>query len=246
MTTVFLTELFGTMILVMIGNGIVANSILKGTKGENAGWLAITIGWGFAVTIAATISSALGGMAHLNPAVTLAFVVNNWTTNVGGWELLPIFLIAQTLGAIIGQIILDIIYMNHIHVSHSEKRGDLVLAMHSTGPTNRNVFSNLFTEFIATAVLVAAILSTSRGWLQDFEFMGPILVGIVVIGIGLGFGGTTGYAINPARDLGPRIVHQLIPYNKAVKVKSDWSYSWIPIVAPSLGGIVIGAVFLAF
>ncbi|AHI54082.1 glycerol uptake facilitator protein [Spiroplasma sabaudiense Ar-1343] len=244
MITHFLTELLGTMILIIIGNGIVANTVLKGTKGENAGWLAIAIGWGFAVVVAATISSALGGKSHLNPAITLAYVVNDWKANVGSWGLLPIFLIGQILGAMLGQIILDIIYMKHIHVSHIENRGDLVLAMHSTVPTHKNIYLNLFTEFLATSILVGAILSTSNGWFKESHFLGTLFVGIVVIGIGLGIGGTTGYAINPARDLGPRIIHQIAPFDKNYKIKSDWSYGWIPIVAPSLSGLFVGLIFL--
>ncbi|AKU79792.1 MIP/aquaporin family protein [Spiroplasma turonicum] len=239
--THFGTELLGTFILIILGNGIVANVVLKNTKGNNAGWLSITIGWSFAVIIGATIASALKGAAHLNPAVTIAFVVNGWEKNIGSLGLIPIFIIGQLIGAILAQIVIDIFYIKHITNSISDNKNNNVLAMHSTGPQYRNIFSNFFCEFFATLILVVGIFSLSN-WFSSATWMGPIFVGFIVLAIGLSLGGTTGYAINPFRDLCPRIVHQLLPLKG--KSNSDWSYSWIPVVAPMLAGIMGGALFL--
>ncbi|QEH61357.1 glycerol uptake facilitator protein [Spiroplasma chinense] len=239
--TYFSTELLGTMILIVLGNGVVANIVLKGTKGNNSGWIAISAGWGFAVTVGATISSALGGVAHLNPAVTIAMLISGWKQNIGPFSALPLILLGQVCGAIIGQIIVDIFYVKHINDTLSSDEKNNVLAMHATIPTHRNAFVNVFCEFIATAVLIATIMAT-RNWFGQSDWMGPIIVGVCVIAIGLSLGGTTGYAINPVRDLIPRIVHQLLPIKG--KGKSDWKYSWIPVVGPILAGLVIGAAFI--
>ncbi|AHI52408.1 MIP/aquaporin family protein [Spiroplasma culicicola] len=237
----FGTEILGTMLLIILGNGVVANIILKDTKGENGGWIAITAGWALAVILAATIASGLDGKAHLNPAVTIAMLINGWESNVGDLGLIPLFFIGQLIGAILGQIIVDIFYIKHITHTISSGAAANVLGMHSTGPTHRNVFLNFFAEFVGTAVLVCAIFATTV-WFGLSGWMGPIFVGLTVFGIGLSLGGTTGYAINPIRDLAPRIVHQLLPVKG--KVKSDWGYSWIPVAAPLTAGIVVGALFL--
>ncbi|WP_339020177.1 MIP/aquaporin family protein [Spiroplasma endosymbiont of Atherix ibis] len=237
----FGTELIGTMILILLGNGVVANVFLKNTKGNNGGFLSITIGWAVAVILGATISSAMGGKAHLNPAVTLAMLSNGWEKNVGSFGLLPLFFVGQIIGAILAQVILDIFYIKHITHTISEKQPENVLAMHSTGPTYRNIILNFFSEFIGTVVLVLAIFATIN-WFKFYNFMGPIFVGITVLGIGLALGGTTGYAINPVRDLIPRVVYQFLPVKN--KVKADWQYSWIPVVAPLFAGVIVGLLFL--
>ncbi|ARU90865.1 glycerol uptake facilitator protein [Spiroplasma clarkii] len=239
--TYFMTETLGTMLLIVLGNGVVANIVLKNTKGNNGGWIAITAGWSFAVMLGATVSVALGGDAHLNPAVTMAMIVNGWESNVGHFGLIPIMLVGQILGAIVGQIIVDLFYIKHIHQTITEKEEGLVLAIHSTGPTYKNTFINCFCEFIGTSVLLVAIMATSAQF-TDAGWMGPIFVGLAVFAIGLSLGGTTGYAINPVRDLAPRLVHQFLPVKG--KGSSDWKYSWIPVVAPLLAGCVIGALFL--
>lgn len=237
-----LTELFGTMLLIILGNGVVANIVLKNTKGNNGGWISITAGWGFAVMLGATISTALGGLAHLNPAVTFAMITNGWFRNTGGsnW-LIPLFIVGQLVGAALGQVLLDLFYIKHIVISISDLKSDAVLGMHSTSPTDRNMFINLFCEFLGTVVLIFTIFGIGR-WFIGAQWMKPIFVGLAVFSIGLSLGGTTGYAINPARDLAPRIVYQLLPVKG--KIKADWNYSWIPVIAPIVAGIVVGGIFL--
>ncbi|WP_381415080.1 aquaporin family protein [Spiroplasma endosymbiont of Anurida maritima] len=235
-------ELFGTFLLILLGNGIVANAVLRDTKGGNSGWVGITFGWGLAVFVGALISTALGGAAHLNPAVTVAFIAEG--SFFAGNELLILaFFLGQIAGAALGQITVNGIYFKHLQASDSES----ILATHATGPQNRNIFLNLLAEFFGTFVLVMMILATAfpeflglgiAGW------NGPIIVGITVIAIGLSLGGTTGYAINPARDLIPRIVHQLMPMS--AKGSSDWKYAWIPVAGPVAAGLVGGLIFLAF
>ncbi|AUB31625.1 MIP/aquaporin family protein [Spiroplasma floricola] len=237
----FGTELIGTMVLILLGNGVVANVVLKNTKGNNGGLIAITIGWAVAVILGATIASAMGGKAHLNPAVTIAMISNGWEKNVGSFYLLPLILLGQILGAILAQVILDIFYIKHITHTISENEPSMVLAMHSTGPTYRNIVLNFFSEFIGTAVLILAIFASAT-WFKTANFMGPIFVGIAVLAIGLSLGGTTGYAINPVRDLMPRIVYQCLPVKN--KVKADWQYSWIPVAAPLAAGVIVGLLFL--
>lgn len=237
----FGTEMLGTMLLIILGNGVVANVILKDTKGNNAGWISITAGWSLAVIMGASISSAMGGKAHLNPAVTVGMIVNGWEANVGHFGLIPIFFVGQIAGALVGQVIVDLFYIKHItHTLSSEDKG-AVLGMHSTGPTNKNILINLFSEFIGTAVLLTAVFATTQ-WFTTSGWMGPIFVGLAVFAVGLSLGGTTGYAINPVRDLVPRLVHQCLPIKG--KGTSDWSYGWIPVVAPVLAGVVVGALFL--
>ncbi|AHB36038.1 MIP/aquaporin family protein [Spiroplasma apis] len=239
--THFGTELLGTCFLILLGNGVVANVILRDTKGNKGGFIAITTGWALAVALAATISSALGGAAHLNPAVTIAVLTNGWKENVGDFCLLPIFLIGQLIGAILGQVIIDIFYIKHILHTAASGEGANVLGMHCTAPTYRNVALNFFAEFVGTVVLIVAILSIKKFY-SNAGWMGPLFVGLTVFGIGLSLGGTTGYAINPVRDIVPRIVHQLLPIKN--KASSDWSYSWIPVIAPLASGLVVGAAFL--
>ncbi|WP_026389180.1 MIP/aquaporin family protein [[Acholeplasma] multilocale] len=255
LTALLLTELFGTMLLIILGNGIVANVVLKGTKGNNAGWLAITFGWGFAVFTAALISGALNGAGWLNPAVMIGAVISSkgdvltQLTSGSGAGAAGLFigvLALQLIGAMLGQIIIDLLYYKHIQMTlfgNDEFATSNVLAMHSTGPTTKSTWFNFGMEFVGTMVLVFAILSLGQSKMEGAIF-GPVAVAIVIIAIGLSLGGTTGYAINPVRDLGPRIVHMLAPISG--KGKSDWGYSWIPVAAPMAAGIIAGALFLAF
>ncbi|ATZ18426.1 glycerol uptake facilitator protein [Williamsoniiplasma somnilux] len=251
-----ITEFFGTAILITLGNGIVANVVLKGTKAQNVGWLSICIGWGTAVFTAAIISSAFkGGQGWLNPAVMLAAAfadfdgIKNAFAIFNNGEMVGILigvLALEIFGAILGSLIVDIVYINHIKLVLNDK-SDLeckgtILGMHSTGPTDKSMINSFLMEFVATAVLVTAILAIGQyGTIP--KFFVPIIVGAIVIGIGLSLGGTTGYAINPARDLGPRIVHQLLPLKG--KGGSDWKYSWVPIAAPMSAGLIIGLIFSA-
>ncbi len=234
----FLGELFGTLILVLLGNGVVANVLLNQSKGQNAGWIVITAGWGFAVMSGVFTAAALGSPgADLNPAVTLAVVIR------GGYDPLTgiLHIVAQMIGAIIGATLVWIAYLPHWEIT---KDPGLKLACFSTGPAVRNPTSNVITEAIGTFVLVfviAAIFSATGATAgSPASGVGPYLVGALVWGIGLSLGGPTGYAINPARDLGPRIAHAILPI--AGKGDSDWSYSWVPVVGPLIGG-AIAAVF---
>ncbi|ATX70852.1 MIP/aquaporin family protein [Spiroplasma clarkii] len=244
----FLVEMFGTFILVLIGNGVVANIVLKNTKGQNSGWLTIVVGWGFAVGLGAMLAYLLGGKAHLNPAVTVAVVIKNQGVIISGansFGMVAIYLAAQLVGAICAQVLLDLIYIKHIHQSLSEQQQASVLAMHATGPQNKKIWVNCLSEFLATIVLVATVLVVSYGRLAfTLWSLGPMVVGAAVIAIGLGLGGTTGFAINPIRDLAPRLVHQCLPMKG--KGSSDWKYGWIPVVAPLCAGVVGGALALLF
>lgn len=234
----FLGELFGTMILILLGNGVVANVLLNQSKGQNAGWIVITAGWAFAVMAGVFTAAALGSPgADLNPAVTLAGMIR------GAYDPLTgiMHMVAQMIGAILGAILVWVTYLPHWGIT---KDPGLKLACFSTGPAVRNPTSNVITEAIGTFVLVfviAAIFSASGATAgSPAAGVGPYLVAALVWGIGLSLGGPTGYAINPARDLGPRIAHAFLPI--AGKGDSDWSYAWVPVVGPFIGG-AIAAVF---
>jgi glycerol uptake facilitator protein len=222
----FLGELIGTMILIILGGGVVAGSILKGTKAENSGWMVITIGWGLAVTLGVYASSSFSG-AHLNPAVTLGLAA------VGDfpWADVPMYIIAQLLGAFAGATIVWVHYLPH----WKETRDQMTkLAVFATGPAIRKPWSNLVSEMIGTFILLFGI--SVIGANKFTEGLNPLVVGLLVVAIGLSLGATTGYAINPARDLGPRLAHFLLPiYGKG---SSDWPYAWIPIVGPVAGGML--------
>jgi glycerol uptake facilitator protein len=242
MVNPYIGEFMGTMFLIILGDGVVANVLLAKSKGENAGWIVITTGWAFAVMVGVFVSSAFGSAAaHINPAVTFGFALAGLTGGgFGGWGDVPGFVIAQILGAFVGAIIVWLAYMPHWEPT---KDAGLKLAVFSTGPAIRNPVLNVVTEVIGTFVLlmgVAAIFSAGTGGISDG--LGPFLVGALVWGIGLSLGGPTGYAINPARDLGPRIAHQILPI--AGKGDSDWGYGWIPVVAPIIGGLLAGALIL--
>jgi glycerol uptake facilitator protein len=242
-----LAEAIGTMLLVLLGDGVVANVVLKGTKGENSGWVVITLGWGVAVAMAVYAVGRISG-GHLNPAVTIGLAV------IGSfaWADVPGYLAAQMVGAFLGAILVWLAYMPHWRLTDDPGSK---LAVFSTGPAVRSSAANFVCEMIGTAVLLFGILAIaanaqtlSKPGDVDLSFvfsrgLQPLLVGVLVLGIGLSLGGPTGYAINPARDLAPRLAHALLPI--AGKGTSDWRYSWIPVLAPIAGGI-IGAGLYAY
>lgn len=224
----FLAELIGTMILIILGDGVVAGVLLNRSKAQNAGWIVITAGWAFAVAVAVYVAGAISG-AHINPAVTLGALLTGGIALDGAL----FYWAGQFIGAFLGAVV---VYLHYLpHWAETEDQG-LKLAVFSTGPAIRNVPANLISEIIGTFILVVGVLgivSNNAGPLT------PLLVGFLVFGIGLSLGGPTGYAINPARDLGPRIAHALLPI--AGKGTSDWQYAWIPVVGPLIGG-ALGAI----
>ncbi|HHS3484020.1 TPA: MIP/aquaporin family protein [Streptococcus pyogenes] len=221
----FIGELLGTFILVLLGDGVVSACILNKTKAQNSGWIAIVLGWGIAVTVAVYISGFMSG-AHLNPAVTLAMAA------IGSlpWSQVVTYLVAQFLGAMLGALVLYLHYYPHWKET---KDAGPILACFSTGPAIRHTWSNLLGEALGTAVLVITVMAIGPN--KVAAGFGPIIVGFVVMAVGFSLGATTGYAINPARDLGPRIMHALLPIPN--KGDSDWSYAWIPVLGPILGGV---------
>lgn len=236
-----LAEFIGTAILILLGDGVVANVVLKQTKGHAGGWIVITAGWAFAVTVAVYCTAAISG-AHLNPAVTVGLAA------IGkfDWALVPAYLAAQVAGAFLGAVLVWLVYLPHWAVS-TEAEGKL--AVFATGPAIRHTAANLVSEIIGTALLVLGVLALlSPVNLQPGsgfdKGLAPALVGILVWSIGLSLGGPTGYAINPARDLGPRLAHQLLPIHG--KGGSDWSYAWIPVVGPLFGGVLGALVYQVF
>ncbi|ATD54155.1 aquaporin [Clostridium chauvoei] len=222
----FLAELIGTMILVYLGDAVVANVVLKKTKGCGSGWIVITTGWAFAVAIPALIFGATSG-AHFNPALTIALAA------IGkfAWSEVPMYVLAQMLGGFIGAILVFIQYYNHFEETDDK---DGKLGVFCTGPAIRNGKFNFISEFIATALLVFGILGL--GQVDMANGLNTIAVGLLIWALGLSSGGTTGYAMNPARDLAPRIAHAILPVPG--KRDSDWKYAWIPVVAPIVGGLV--------
>lgn len=236
-----LAELLGTMILVLLGDGVVANVVLKGTKGNNGGWIVITTGWAMAVTVAVYCTAAISG-AHLNPAVTVAMAYLGKLP----WADVPAFIGAQVAGAFLGAVLVWLAYLPHWKIT--EDKG-AKLAVFSTGPAIRHTVSNLICEIIGTMVLVLGVLAILSPVNLDPKTgfstgLGPALVGVIVWAIGLSLGGPTGYAINPARDLGPRIAHFILPIPG--KGDSDWGYSWIPVVGPIIGGLLGAMIYTAF
>jgi len=230
----FVGELLGTMILILLGNGVVANVVLAKNKGNNSGWIVITAGWAFAVLAGVFTAAATGSPeADLNPAVTVAKIVMGGTTMGDGL----VRIAGEFVGAFLGAVLVFLAYYQHFAAT-PDQGGKL--AVHSTGPAIRNPMWNLITEIIGTFVLVFVIFAIfSKGGAtagSPAAGVGPYLVACLVWGIGLSLGGPTGYAINPARDLGPRIAHAILPIPG--KGSSDWGYSWIPVVGPIVGGIV--------
>ncbi|AOA03533.1 MIP/aquaporin family protein [Carnobacterium maltaromaticum] len=226
------SEFLGTLILVLLGDGVCAAVNLKKSKAEASGWIVIALGWGAAVTIAVYVAGFMGP-AHLNPAVTIAMAIaGNFS-----WSLVVPFILAQVAGGVIGATLVWLTYLDHWQAT--EDKG-AILGTFATGPAIRNYPANVLTEMIGTIVLVLGLLSFSQHTFADG--MNPLVVGVLIVSIGLSLGGATGYAINPARDLGPRIAHQILPI--ANKGDSDWSYSWVPVVGPVLGAIMAAGIFL--
>ena len=226
----FLAELAGTATLILLGDGVVAGVVLKGTKNENAGWIVITIAWALAVVFGVYVAGEISG-AHLNPAVTIALAA----AGSFDWALVPVYLAGQMTGAIIGAIL---VYLHYLpHWKNTPDPG-AKLAVFCTAPAIRDNTGNLISEFLGTFVLLFGL--SAIGANRFAEGLNPLVVGLLILAIGNSLGGTTGYAINPARDLGPRIAHAFLPIHG--KGGSDWGYAWIPIVGPILGGIC-GALF---
>ena len=226
---IFLAEMLGTMILIVLGNGVVANVLLSQSKGQNSGWIVITAGWGFGVFAGVAVAGQFSG-AHLNPAVTVGLASIGNTP----WSDVPVYLAGEFVGAFIGAVIVFLTYYSHWGITEDP---GLKLAVYSTGPAVRSPLWNLVTEIVGTFVLLFGVLALGAN--VGLADLSPITVGFLVWGIGLSLGGPTGYAINPARDLGPRIAHAVLPIPG--KGGSDWGYSWIPVVGPLIGG-VLGAV----
>lgn len=233
-------EVVGTMLLVILGDGVVANVLLSRSKGRDSGWIVITTGWAVAVTLAVYVANAASG-AHLNPAVTVAMAaIGNFP-----WASAPGYVAAQLFGAFLGAIVVWLAYLPHWALTEDKAAK---LGVFSTAPAVRHAPSNLIAEAIGTAVLVAGLLAilTPANLVPNTGFergFAPILVGLLVWGIGLSLGGPTGYAINPARDLGPRLAHAVLPI--AGKGGSDWGYAWIPVVGPIVGGVIGACAFAA-
>ncbi len=240
--TPFVAEILGTFILILLGNGVVANVVLNKTKGNNSGWLVITTAWGLAVFTAVFITMDYSG-AHLNPAVTVGLAL----AGKFAWTSVANYVVAQMIGAGLGAALVFLMYRDHYRETPDQ---NLKLATFCTSPAIYNSASNFFSEAIGTFVLVFAVLYVTGPNLVPADpavpvglgSLGALPVGLVVWVIGLCLGGTTGYAINPARDLGPRIMHQLLPVPD--KGTSEWHYSWIPILGPVAGAAIAAGLFL--
>lgn len=229
----FLPEFFGTMLLIVLGDGVVANVLLNKSKGNNGGWIVITFGWCIAVFVGVYTSLHLGGKGHLNPAATIALAY------IGSfpWEQVGSYIAAQFAGAIAGAILVWIAYRQHFEQTQDS---DLKLAVFCNAPAIRSNVHNMLTEIIGTFVLVFGALSLS-GPEVKLGSLEALPVALLVLGIGLSLGGPTGYAINPARDLGPRIAHAILPIPG--KRNSDWSYSWIPVLGPVVGALIAALIY---
>lgn len=237
MGTIILSETLGTMLLTLLGCGVVANHLLTNTKGRGGGFLMVNIGWGIAVL--AGVYAATRSGAHLNPAVTLGILVSGADAYAPGVDITVLntiaYFLGEFLGGFLGGVLCWLAYRQHFdkHENAAEKLG-----VFSTGPQYRNVTWNLVTEIIATFVLVFVILSFTPD--STPAGFGPIAVALLVVGIGASLGGPTGYAINPARDMGPRLAHAVVPIKG--KGSNDWGYSWIPVVGPIVGGVAAGLI----
>jgi glycerol uptake facilitator protein len=230
-------ELIGTALLIILGDGVVAGVVLARSKAENSGWIVITWGWGLAVAVAVYAVGHYDG-AHLNPAVTLGLLING---NIHGAGTVIKYLIGEFGGAMIGAAIVFASY--YLHFRETEDPG-LKLAVFCTGPAIRHTVANFITEVVGTFVLVFGVLAITQTANGLTSGLAPLLVGLLVLAIGLSLGGPTGYAINPARDLGPRIMHAILPVPG--KGPSDWGYAWIPVLAPLVGGAIGALAYGAF
>lgn len=236
----FAAELIGTMFLILLGNGVVANVVLKGTKGNNAGWMVITTGWALAVFVGVVIAAPFSG-AHLNPAVTIGLAV----AGKFAWSKVLAYIVAQIIGAMIGSFLVWIIYKDHFDAT---PEAETQLAVFSTSPAIKHLFFNFMSEVAGTFVLVFVVFYFTNAEITDHKTpiglgsIGALPVAFVVWAIGLSLGGTTGYAINPARDFGPRIVHAFLPLKH--KGSSDWKYAWVPILGPFVGAGIAALLYL--
>lgn len=239
--TPFIAEILGTFLLMLLGNGVVANVLLKDTKGHGSGWMVITTAWGLSVYVAVLVAGPVSG-AHINPAVTLTLAL----AGLFEWAMVPEYILAQMIGAMLGAVT---VYLFHKKHYDSTDDPDLVAATFCTAPAIRSFPSNFFSEAVGTFVLMIAVFyiadasfvnKTGETTIIGLGSLGALPVALVVWGIGLSLGGTTGYAINPARDLGPRIVHSLLPLKNK---KTDWGYAWIPVVGPITGGALAAVLF---
>lgn len=232
--TPFIAEILGTMLLITLGCGVVANVLLNQTNGNNSGWIVITTGWALAVYVGVVVASPHSG-AHLNPAVSIGLAV----AGKFAWASVPSYILAQFTGAMIGATLIWVMYKKHFDITDN---ADLKKAVFCTAPAIRNAPFNLLSELIGTFVLVFSVLYFTDATLTDTKTviglgsLGALPVAFVVWSIGLSLGGTTGYAINPARDLGPRIMHALLPIRG--KGNNDWGYSWVPVIGPVFGAVV--------
>ena len=227
----FLSEFLGITILIYLGCSVGANVNLNKTKGHGAGWIVITIGWAVAVLVPVMMFNRIGG-AHFNPAVTLALAV----AGDFAWTYVPLYIVCQVAGAILGGFLVWLQYRQHFNITDDK---DAKLGVFATSPAIRSPIDNFISEFLATFILVFAICGAVAFSPYSSE-SSPFAVGGIILAIGMGVGGTTGYAINPARDLGPRIAHFFVPIKN--KRDSDWGYAWIPVVAPLLGGATAGVI----
>jgi glycerol uptake facilitator protein len=240
--TAFIAELMGTMFLILLGNGVVANVILHETKGNNGGWMVITTGWALGVFVGVVVATPYSG-AHLNPAVTIALAI----AGKFAWASVPSFILAQFTGAMLGAVLVWLFYKDHFLQT---KNPHLKAAVFCTSPAIRNNISNIFSEIVGTFVLIFVIFHFTNADMGSEKTpvglgsLGAIPVAFLVWGIGLSLGGTTGYAINPARDLGPRLVHTLLPIPG--KGSSDWGYAWIPVIGPIIGSSLAALLYLYF
>ena len=230
---IFPAEVIGTAILILLGDGVVAAVLLAQSKAQNSGWIVITFGWGMAVAMAVYAVGQFSG-AHLNPAVTLGFAFMGNTD----WGDVPKYLAGEFVGAFIGATLVWAAYSNHWRATEDP---GLKLAVFCTAPAIRNTVANIITEIIGTFMLVFGVLAIVANAAPGDSGLTPLLVGLLVFAIGLSLGGPTGYAINPARDLGPRIMHFLLPIPG--KGPSDWGYAWIPVLGPIIGGVLGGLCF---
>lgn len=236
----FAAELIGTMFLILLGNGVVANVVLTGTKGNNAGWLVITTGWALAVFVGVVIAAPFSG-AHLNPAVTIGLAI----AGKFAWSKVLGYIVAQVIGAMLGSLIVWVVYMNHFDATSDPQTQ---FAVFSTSPAIKNLFFNFMSEMVGTFVLVFVVFYFTNAEITDQKTpiglgsLGALPVAFLVWAIGLSLGGTTGYAINPARDFGPRIVHAFLPLKH--KGSSDWKYAWVPILGPFVGACIAALLYL--
>lgn len=228
----FIGELLGTFLLMVLGNGVCANVMLNKTKGFGAGWIVITWGWGMAVFVGVYAVAAISG-AHINPAITIGLAV----AGKFPWNEVPIYILGQLIGAMLGSTLVFIQYRDHFRITEDP---DIKLAVFCTAPNIRDYFSNFVSEVIGTFILVLGVLYIAVPNV-GLGAISALPVALLVFSIGLSLGGTTGYAINPARDLGPRIMHSLLPVHN--KRDSDWSYSWIPIFGPLVGAVIAAYVY---